>query len=388
MVARGLWHILQHAQPLLNCLPALLRQLLPLRQDIIADVLALFRPQPAPHLRALLQFLPLCGWQVLQPPIVFQDPLPLLWAQVVEFRFRRGVRRRRPVRIIIWPHRRLRSIHVRVRRTVRAGVLPLVWHSPCFLLLLSVLLPLFLSLLLSLLLLLSRRLALLLWRLIVLLILRPIRARSLRKTRHSQCHAHSQHHQPFRELEFPFHCWLHLLILVCVASFIGLNRLRQIRQRREIRQNIKILQHRQVLVYLFDFTRIQRSLRRPRAQPHHRQHQHRRRKRHSRRRREPCPPALLRRLSRHSCPHAHIKRRRRLDHRRLIQQHIHRAKFVHTQLARRAPREMLLHLQPFAFLQAPVHIPHNLLFHPATAHDFLPFRPGFFCCFPRCATHL
>src|SRR5229473_5498375 len=162
MVARGLWHILQHAQPLLNCLPALLRQLLPLRQDIITDVLALFRPQPAPYLRALLQFLPLCGWQVLQPPIVFQDPLPLLWAQVVEFFLRRRVRRRRPVRIIIWPHRRLRSIHVRVRRTVRTGVLPLVWHSPCFLLLLSALLPLFLSLLLSLLLprrlLLSRRL--------------------------------------------------------------------------------------------------------------------------------------------------------------------------------------------------------------------------------------
>src|SRR5467141_2076550 len=378
MVARGLRHILQHAQPLLNRLPALLRQLLPLRQDIITDVLALFRPQPAPHLRALLQFLPLFGWQVLQPSIVFQDPLPLLWTQVVEFRFRRRVRRRRPVRIIIWPHRRLCSIHVRVRRTVHAGVLPLVLHSPCFLLLLSALLPLFLSLLLS----------RLLWRLIVLSILHPIRARSLRKARHSQRHAHSQGHRQSRELEFPFHCWLHLLILVCVASLIGLHRLRQIRQRREIRQNIKILQHRQVLVYLLDFTRIQRRLRRPRAQPHHRQHQHRRRKRHSRRRREPRPPALRRRLRRHSRPHAHIKRRRRLDHRHLIQQHIHRAKFVHAQLARRARREMLLHLQPFAFLQAPVHIPQNLLFHPATAHDFLPFRPGFFCCLPRCATHL
>src|SRR5882762_4900684 len=280
LVARGLWHVLQHAQPLLNRLPALLRQLLPLRQDIIADVLALFWPQPAPHLRALLQFLPLRGWQVLQPPIVFQDLLPLLWTQVVEFRFRRRVRRRRPVRIIIWPHRRLRSIHVRVRRAVRAGVLPLVWHSPCFLLLLSVLQPLFLSRLLlsrrllARLLLSRRRLVRLLWRLIVLSILRPIRARSLRKARHSQRHAHSQGHRQSRELEFPFHCWLHLLILVCVASLIGLHRLRQIRQRREIRQNIKILQHRQVLVYLLDFTRIQRRLRRPRAQPHHRQHQH------------------------------------------------------------------------------------------------------------------
>jgi len=96
-------------------------------------------------------------------------------------------------------------------------------RSPGFLLL-SVLPPLFLSLLL-----LSRRLVLLLWRPILLSILRPIRARSLRKARHSQRRAHSQGHQPSRELEFPFHFPLHLLILICVASFIGLHRLRQIR---------------------------------------------------------------------------------------------------------------------------------------------------------------
>src|SRR6266446_4816829 len=36
---------------------------------------------------------------------------------------------------------------------------------------------------------------------------------------------------------------------------------------------------------------------------------------------------------------------------------------------------MLLHLQPFAFLQAPVHISHDLLFHPAATHDVLPFWP-------------
>jgi hypothetical protein len=143
---------------------------------------------------------------------------------------------------------------------VRAGVLPPVLRSPGFLLL-SVLLPLFLSLLLSRLLLLSRmllsrRLALLLWRPILLSILRPIRARSLRKAQHSQRCTHSQRLQPSSELEFPFHFPLHLLILVCVASFIGLHRLRQIGQRRKIRQNIKILQHRHVLVYGLDFTRI------------------------------------------------------------------------------------------------------------------------------------
>src|SRR5713226_5606429 len=302
LVARGLWHILQHAQPLLNRLPAVLRQLLPLRQDLIADVLALFRPQLIPHLRALLQFLPLRGRQVLQPSIVVQDLLLFLWAQVIEFSPEwRSVRRWRPIRIETWSRRRLRAIHVRVRRTVRARILPLVLRSQCFLLLL-LLPPLLLSLLLPRRLL-SRRLprrllALLFWRLIVLSILRPIRSRSLRERRHSRPSAHCQRHQPSRELESSFHCCLHLLILVCAVFFFGLHRLRQIRQRREIRQNIKILQHRQVLVYLFDFTRIQRRVRRSRPNPHHRQYQHRRRERHSRRRRVPCPPALLRRLRR------------------------------------------------------------------------------------------
>src|SRR5260370_5663601 len=135
MVARGLWHILQHAQPLLNRLPAVWGKLLPLRQDIIADVLALFRPQLIPHLRALLQFLPLRGRQVLQPPIVLQDLLLFLRAQVVEFfPERRRVRRWRPIRIETWPRRRLGAICVRVRRTVRARLLPLVLPSPSFLL--------------------------------------------------------------------------------------------------------------------------------------------------------------------------------------------------------------------------------------------------------------
>jgi hypothetical protein len=100
-------------------------------------------------------------------------------------------------------------MRVGIRRTVRARVLPLALRSPRILLLLSLLLPLFLSWLLPWWLLarrlLSRRRALLLWRPILLSILRPIRARSLRKARHSQRRAHSQRHQPSRELEFPFH---------------------------------------------------------------------------------------------------------------------------------------------------------------------------------------
>jgi len=101
-------------------------------------------------------------------------------------------------------------MRVRIRRTVRARVLPLALRSPRILLLLSLLLPLFLSwllpwLLLARRLLSRRRLALLLWRPILLSILGPIRARSLRKARHNQRRAHSQRHQPSRELEFPFH---------------------------------------------------------------------------------------------------------------------------------------------------------------------------------------
>src|SRR5260370_36511930 len=228
------------------------QNLLPLRQDVITDVLALFRPQLIPHLRALLQFLPLRGRQVLQPSIVVQDLLLFLWAQVIEFSPEwRSVRRWRPIRIETWPRRRLPSIRVRIRWTIRARVLPLVLRSPCFLLLV-VLPPLLQSLLLPPRLLarrrLSRRLALLFWRLIVLSILRPIHSRSLRERRHSRRSAHCQRHQPSRELESSFHCCLHLLILVCAVSFFGLHRLRQILQRREIRQIIKILQHRQVLV--------------------------------------------------------------------------------------------------------------------------------------------
>src|SRR5260370_35578456 len=36
---------------------------------------------------------------------------------------------------------------------------------------------------------------------------------------------------------------------------------------------------------------------------------------------------------------------------------------------------MLLHLQPFALFQAPVHVSQNLAFHPTTTHDVLPFWP-------------
>ena len=156
-------------------------------------------------------------------------------------------------------------MRVRIRRTVRARVLPLALRSRRILLLLSLRLslrlPLFLSwllpwLLLARRLLSRRRLALLLWRPILLSILRPIRARSLRERRHGQRRAHSQRHQPSRELEFPFHFPLHLLILIRVARLVRLHRLRQLAQRRKIRNHIVVFQNLHVLVYRLDFTRI------------------------------------------------------------------------------------------------------------------------------------
>ncbi len=73
LIARRLRHILQHAQSLLDRPLAVWRHLLPLWQDTSLDVLALFRRQPVPHLRALLQFLSLRRRQSLQTPVVLQD---------------------------------------------------------------------------------------------------------------------------------------------------------------------------------------------------------------------------------------------------------------------------------------------------------------------------
>src|SRR5467141_1196233 len=57
LVARRFRHVLQHAQPLLNRLPALRRHLLPSRQHFIADVVALLRRHLLPDLRSLAQLL-------------------------------------------------------------------------------------------------------------------------------------------------------------------------------------------------------------------------------------------------------------------------------------------------------------------------------------------
>src|SRR5260370_33162336 len=157
----------------------------------------------------------------------------------------------------------------------------LVWSVPRFLLLWWAGLLLFLSALLL----------LLLWGFIVLPILRPVRARSLPKARHRHGSAHSQRHQPSRELDSRFHVPLHLLILL--RRFIRLHWCRQFGERRKIRNHVVVFQHGHLLVDLVDIRRTQRTVRSSRPNPHRRQHQHSRGKRNPRRCREPGPPAFL-----------------------------------------------------------------------------------------------
>jgi hypothetical protein len=157
LVSRGLRHILQYTQPLLNRPLPIRRKLLPLRQDIALNVVALLGRQLTPIGSGLSHLLLLSRWQLLKVLVVLQNFLLLLPWQTVESLGRR-IRRR-------W------SIRVRIRRTAGTRILPFVLRS-ARLRLLPALWPLFLSLLPGRLL--SRRLALLPGRLIVWPILRPI----------------------------------------------------------------------------------------------------------------------------------------------------------------------------------------------------------------------
>jgi hypothetical protein len=228
LIARIFWHVLQHAQPLPDGLSAIRRHLPPFRCDLVPNVILLLRRQPIPVFNARLEFLALCGRKVLHPPIVFNNPLFFLRAQLVELS-RRRVRRRWPIPIVRL-RCRSRAIHVRVRRTIPARIL---------------LLRLSLRLLLCLSLLLLRRFR----RPIGLLILHPMYPRSLRKARYSHRSTHSQRQQPPRELELPSHLSLHLLIrirsliLIHIINVIALRWLRQVAQRSKIRNHIVIFQH-------------------------------------------------------------------------------------------------------------------------------------------------
>lgn len=83
-VARGLRHILQHAKLLLNHLLALPRNLSPLRQYIILNMLALLRSHPAPGILFRAQICPLLPIQVVPLVELLPDAALLLWSKVLK----------------------------------------------------------------------------------------------------------------------------------------------------------------------------------------------------------------------------------------------------------------------------------------------------------------
>ncbi len=230
LVARGLRHILQYTQPLLNRLPAVRRHLLPLRQHFIADMVALRRRHPLPDLRSLAQLLLLLRRELLESLFIALESLALFrrkltrtprrvrWTVPVEVRSLGGLSA--PIRSAIPPVAQVLRSPLRIYRgriTRRFGNPPLRLHPGRFLPWLPALLPLLLPSLLVLLLPLFFR-----W-FIFLTALRPIRARILRGTLQRHPCANQQRRQPSTGLEPIFHRVLHILILL--ARIVSRHRL-------------------------------------------------------------------------------------------------------------------------------------------------------------------
>lgn len=78
LIARGLRHIFQYAQAILDSAPAVWRHLLPFGEHVVADVVLLLLGQRIPNAGAILQFLSLRGASTLQRAIVIEDALFIL----------------------------------------------------------------------------------------------------------------------------------------------------------------------------------------------------------------------------------------------------------------------------------------------------------------------
>src|SRR6476660_6513707 len=102
LVTRRFRHILQHAQPLLNRLPAFRRHLLPSRQHFVAHVVALRRGHLLPDSRPLAKLL-LLLWRKLPESSLVLLESPPFFRRV----FTRTTRIRRTVPIEIRPLHRL-----------------------------------------------------------------------------------------------------------------------------------------------------------------------------------------------------------------------------------------------------------------------------------------
>src|SRR4029077_2645964 len=77
-VARGLRHVLQHAQPLLNGPLPVRRQLLPPRQHVIFDVVSLVWCKLLPILGSSFHILLSLGRQLIELPLIFRQAVPFL----------------------------------------------------------------------------------------------------------------------------------------------------------------------------------------------------------------------------------------------------------------------------------------------------------------------
>src|SRR6266850_8384843 len=111
LVARRFRHILQHAQPLLNRLPALRRHLPPSRQHIIAHIVLLLRRHLLPDLRPLPKLL-LLLWRKLPESSLILLESPLFFWRV----FTRTPRRIR--RTVLIKTRPLHGLPSHIRRAI------------------------------------------------------------------------------------------------------------------------------------------------------------------------------------------------------------------------------------------------------------------------------
>ena len=83
LIARKLGHVLKHAQTLLNRFLSLWRQIAPVGQHFIFDVIALLRRHLLPHVLAVAHVLLLLRRQLPKASLILKNPLPIFGAEAL-----------------------------------------------------------------------------------------------------------------------------------------------------------------------------------------------------------------------------------------------------------------------------------------------------------------
>jgi len=83
LVARELGHILENAQTLLDGFLSLWRQIAPIRQHVILNVIALLRRHLLPDTLAVAQVLLLLRRQLAKASLILEDALSLFGAEAL-----------------------------------------------------------------------------------------------------------------------------------------------------------------------------------------------------------------------------------------------------------------------------------------------------------------